>query len=191
MSEATIALIAIAVASVGGAITAVAGVGLQVISLWRAELARKDAALLAEQDRIEAAKVAKQAKEDAEKAQAATEVAAMEASKARVKAEEAEKELKAANVIRDEQMKDLAKVANVTHKLVNKAFLVQLRIAATALRRVAELNNDDPADVKAAEIAEQALKDHEAAQSQADREQKVAGTDADNTLKANPTPLKE
>ncbi len=56
----------------------------------------------------------------------------------------------------DMKMDELATVANGTHKLVNSAMIVQLKISAMALRRVASLT-DDPRDLEAADLAEQLL----------------------------------
>lgn len=54
----------------------------------------------------------------------------------------------------------LAKVTNATHDLVNSASLVQNRLYSAAARRIATLTND-PEDVKVAQEAEKALREHE------------------------------
>lgn len=99
--------------------------------------------------RMEAARVAAQAKADAERAALATE--------------------KVAGVLAENTTATTKKLDGITettqkvHVLVNSAMGVQLRLAAVALRRVAELTGN-AADVKAAEMAEEAHKSHEARQ---------------------------
>jgi hypothetical protein len=56
------------------------------------------------------------------------------------------------------KLDDIAVMSNGTHKLVNSAMIVQLKISAMALRRVADLT-EDPRDIEAAELAEQLLRE--------------------------------
>ncbi len=65
-------------------------------------------------------------------------------------------------------------VADATHRLVNSAFQVQLHLNAIASRRLADLTQD-PLDVRAAELAEQAHRDHLEAQAKVDNEKKEKG----------------
>lgn len=62
----------------------------------------------------------------------------------------------------------IGKVSDATHTLVNSAMGAQLKVAAIAMRRVADLTRD-PADTEAASVAEKALADHEAKQARVDR----------------------
>jgi hypothetical protein len=64
------------------------------------------------------------------------------------------------------------KVGEAVHVLVNSAMSAQLKIAAVALRRIAELTKD-PEDAKAAALAEAAFSDHEAKQATVDRGEKI------------------
>lgn len=59
----------------------------------------------------------------------------------------------------DQKLDDLTKTGESTHTLVNSAMQAALKITAETARSKADVT-DDPADVKAAEIAEQTLEDH-------------------------------
>ena len=80
------------------------------------------------------------------------------------------------------KMDNLGKVAKATHTLVNNQMAVQLRLSAVALRRVAGLTGD-AADVKAAEMAEVAMAEHDAKQAVVDAQ---PGTDAEKKGEATP-----
>lgn len=66
----------------------------------------------------------------------------------------------------------ITKTGDAVHTLVNSNFGVQLNIAAIALRRVADLTKE-PSDIKAANIADKALADHESRQAVVDSEEKT------------------
>lgn len=72
----------------------------------------------------------------------------------------------------DRKMAGLEKVTNAVHTLVNSNFAMQLKVAAVALRRVADLTCD-PADRMAADLAESALRDHQAKQQTVDAGQSI------------------
>src|SRR5687767_14625286 len=122
MSEHTIALIAVAVTTLGSVV-------LQVMA------------------KLEAARASKMVREDAVKARRAADVAASEAQKAVVKAQEVKVTLAENTAVAKGRLDALAKVAESTHTLVNSNMSVQLKISAVALRRIAELTKD-PGDVK-------------------------------------------
>jgi hypothetical protein len=94
---------------------------------------------------------------------------------AAVEADEVKVALAASTEAGDAKLDNLAKVAAETqkttenvHTLVNSAMSNQLKIAAVALRRVAELTKH-PDDVAAADLAEQSYHDHEKKQAIIDR----------------------
>lgn len=62
-----------------------------------------------------------------------------------------------------EKLENLARVGKDTHKLMNGRYGVQLRLAAGALRRLADVTKSK-ADLEAAQLAEQALAYHMANQ---------------------------
>lgn len=55
---------------------------------------------------------------------------------------------------------EVKETGDVTHALVNSSFVINLRVASVALRRVADLTKDQ-ADQRAAEVAEKAYREHE------------------------------
>lgn len=67
------------------------------------------------------------------------------------------------NSTRNAQLGGIAATTRATHKLVNGASGVQLRLYALAVRRIAELTQD-PADAKVADEADQMYHDHLEAQ---------------------------
>lgn len=96
--------------------------------------------------------------------------AALDAAK---KVEEVKNTLEVTEEKKSEEMKELKRVADATHTLVNSGESTRLRLLAVALRRVADLTTDMPGseeDRKAAEIAEQAYQSHEAKQRIVDSE---------------------
>lgn len=73
----------------------------------------------------------------------------------------------------DKNIKEVIRTGDAVHTLVNSAMTQQLKIAAVALKRVADLTKDE-GDIKASEIAIKALGEHERKQQQVewDLEQK-------------------
>lgn len=63
----------------------------------------------------------------------------------------------------ESQIKQIKQTGDDTHTLVNSNYGFQLKISATALRKVAAASMD-PEDIAAALLAERLLKDHEAKQ---------------------------
>lgn len=61
----------------------------------------------------------------------------------------------------DRKLRDIQRTGELTHAAVNGSMTTQLRVAALALGRVAELTKNAD-DVAAAELALKALQDHEA-----------------------------
>ena len=85
------------------------------------------------------------------------------ARKAAVKVEEVKEVLADTTEKNVERLNEIAKVGVETHTLVNGAMSAQLRLTATFARELAT-SRGLPADVKAAELAEKALEEHEAKQ---------------------------
>lgn len=63
--------------------------------------------------------------------------------------------------ITDRKLKEIQRTGELTHAAVNGSMTTQLRVAAIALKRVADLTKDAE-DVAAADLALKALQDHEA-----------------------------
>lgn len=82
---------------------------------------------------------------------------------AAVAVEEVKTTLLASTTAANVKMDNLAAVAKDTHTLVNSNMGVQLRLTATALRRIADITKD-PADVKASKLADTLLAEHIAKQ---------------------------
>lgn len=80
---------------------------------------------------------------------------------------EVKAELVASNEVANHKLDDIAKTGNAVHVLVNSNMGVQLKISAVALRRVADLTNDDK-DILAAKMAEDLLNAHEVKQATVD-----------------------
>lgn len=81
----------------------------------------------------------------------------------------------------DQKLEDLARVARATHTLVNNDRGVLLKIATTALDRVARINPDDLEDQEAAEAVRKAYAEHQANQAIVDAQ---PGTDAQKAGRA-------
>lgn len=71
------------------------------------------------------------------------------------------KRLDAANAMTASHLNAIAAVGDKTHGLVNGAMTVQLQLNAAVTRRLAVMSRDE-ADVRQADLAEKALRDHEA-----------------------------
>jgi hypothetical protein len=82
-------------------------------------------------------------------------------------AEEAAKLLVQSTSINAEKLDAMALVGEKTHALVNSAMAAQLKIAAVALRRIAN-DSKNVDDIAAAELAEKNLFDHQEKQKAAD-----------------------
>ena len=104
---------------------------------------------------------------------AKTDQAASSAAKAvevvAVKAEEVKQTLSDNTEATAAKLEGLAKVAVATHTLVNSNMAQQLRLNAAVTRRLADLTRE-PADAKAADLAEQLSAEHAAKQAVVDRQ---------------------
>jgi hypothetical protein len=69
-----------------------------------------------------------------------------------------------------EKLNGIKKVTDNVHVLVNSNMALQLQISAAALRRLALLTHN-PEDIKAADLAAQALHNHQDGQAEADVEE--------------------
>jgi len=125
-----------------GAITAVAVTVGFIAQIVLQVLARWDAARTA-------------AKAQAAASNAATQVSAVKRT------------LETATATSDAKLDSLGKVATATHALVNNNMAVQLRLNAALARRLAELTRD-LSDIRAADLADQLLAEHEAKQAVVD-----------------------
>jgi hypothetical protein len=110
--------------------------------------------------KIEAARVAEQAKKDAALAQAAAAAAAALAKKSAVVTAPA-------SALSERKLDGLAVVTDKTHTLVNSNMGVQLKLNALVSRRLADLTRD-PADITAAELAERLYHEHQGKQAVVD-----------------------
>lgn len=63
----------------------------------------------------------------------------------------------------DKKLDEISKTATDTHTLVNSNMAVQLKLHAVTARRLSEITKD-PVDIKAAELAEQLVSEHETKQ---------------------------
>ena len=72
-------------------------------------------------------------------------------------------DLAISNMATDTTLEQIKATGETTHKLVNGALTAQMKVAAVALRRVADVTGDD-GDSKAAQVAEDALAEHIAKQ---------------------------
>lgn len=90
------------------------------------------------------------------------------AEKSAIKTEEVKQTLDVRTDRDEESAKKLSEVVKETHALVNSSFQTQLRIAAVALRRVADLSKL-PEDIRAAEDAEKLYTEHKTKQDKLDK----------------------
>lgn len=72
----------------------------------------------------------------------------------------------------DDKLEDIQKTGNAVHVLVNSAMSSQLRVSAVALRRIADLTKH-PDDAAAADLAENAHREHEMKQHVVDAGNKI------------------
>jgi hypothetical protein len=93
------------------------------------------------------------------------------AEKAVEKVDEVKETLRSTESDHDVKFDALAKVTDKTHTLVNSRMGAQLRIAASALRRLAGQPGATPEDVAIAEEAEKLSREHEAMQAKVDDKQ--------------------
>lgn len=130
------------IAIIAIAVTAVANVILQVMAMLKAK------------------QTALQAVEDARLMQRATETAGYTAQQVKVKVAESTMDL-------NRKLDSLGAVTDKTHVLVNSNMAVQLKLNAMVTRRLADITKY-PADVAAADIAEQLYHEHEVKQAKVD-----------------------
>lgn len=96
---------------------------------------------------------------------------AVQAEKIAAKAETVKRTLDATTKVTDEKLDSLEKVTTETHALVNSGSLVTLKLLAEVSRWKAT-QTKDPDHLKAAELAEQNVRDHEAKQAELDAKEK-------------------
>jgi hypothetical protein len=87
----------------------------------------------------------------------------LDARKARVGTEAVRTTLETASTNADAKMASIEATGDKVHVLVNSRMGMQLKIAALAFRRVADLTKH-PSDVEAWQMSEKLLRDHEAQQ---------------------------
>lgn len=96
--------------------------------------------------------------------------AAIKVEQVAVKAEEVKQTLDESTKSTGNQLEELVKTTEATHELVNSGSLVTLKLLADVTRWKAD-QTGDPDHIKAAELAEKNVKEHEAKQATVDGQQ--------------------
>jgi hypothetical protein len=99
--------------------------------------------------------------------------AAERAKVAAVKVDEVKQDLQSTDAKQDAKLDEITKTGDAIHTLVNSAMGQQLKVAAVALRRIADITKH-PDDAAAAELAEKGLREHEVKQQVVDSGDKIA-----------------